>query len=164
MSQFAPSASDWAYLAVGAALGYGVPRVWRALTSRAPLLTGSPVIKAGPGGLAPGAGSDLLPSDIITAIGQCPPVQQDRAARSYHGVDIRWRVTLESAFTSGLTTERLMCQDRGNFPWVICDVRRGKYPQLAALPPHAPFWISGRITSIQGDQIFLRGVRLSFEE
>ena len=132
MSQFAPSESGWAYLAVGAALGYGVPRVWQALASRAPFLTGSPVVKAGPGGMAPGAASDLLPGDIMAAIQQSNPVQQDRAARSYHG----YERPVEGHYLSGLhfgptLTERRTCQDRGNFPWVICDVRRGKYPQLA---------------------------------
>ena len=164
MPHFVPSASGWACLAVGAALGYGVPRIWQTVTSRPPFLAKSTVVRAGPGGLTASAASGLLPSDIMAAINQSPPVQQALAARSYRGVNVRWRVTLESAFPSGLTTVRLMCQDRGNFPWVICDVRRGKYPQLAALPPHAPFWISGRIASIQGDQIFLRGVYLSFEE
>jgi hypothetical protein len=71
-------------------------------------------------------------------------------------------VSLEAAFPSGLTTLRVMCQDRGAYPWVVCDVRRGRYPQLRTLEKHAPLWILGQIARIQGDEITLRHVSLEF--
>ena len=91
-------------------------------------------------------------------------MQQGRAGKAYDGAMICWQVSFESAFPSGLFTLRLMCQDQGNYPWVICDVRRGKYPQLSGLLPHAPLTIQGRIHQIKSDEIFLRQVSLSFPE
>lgn len=68
-------------------------------------------------------------------------------------------------FPSGLTTLRLMCAERGTaYPWVWCDVRKGRYPPLPTLPKHAPFWITGRIRRVDLNDIYLRDVRLEFGE
>ncbi len=108
------------------------------------------------------AGPMPLPAEIIAAISAAPVLEQARAAGSYRGMPVRWLVTFESAFPSGLATLRLMCQDRGDYPWVLCDVRRGRFPQLRGLRQHAPLWVVGRVGSIKGDEIFLRGARLAF--
>ena len=161
MSHFSLTASNWIGIGIGVALSYGaslIGRMFKTLAqARQAHVMGKTVRGSGPG-------STLLPGEIITAIQKAPVIQQPHAARVYHGMNVRWRVTFESAFTSGLTTMRLMCQDRGNFPWVICDVRKGKYPQLAGMLKHTPFWLSGHINRIEADEIYLRGVSLSFED
>ena len=161
MPHFAPTASNWVYLGLGIALSYGFSLARRLL---GPLAQARQAHVLGKAASVGGPGSALLPSEIMAAIQNSPVMQQSQATIAYHGMNVRWRVSFESAFPSGLTTLRLMCQDRGDYPWVLCDIRRGKYPQLAGMPPHTQFWMSGRIAGIKGDQIFLRGVSLSFDE
>lgn len=161
MSHFSLTTSNWVCLGVGAALSYGASRLWRVFGRLAQARQAHMMMKMGSGG---GQASDLLPGDIRAAIQASPVVQQPRAGKSYHGMTVQWRVTFESAFASGVFTVRLMCWDRGNFPWVVCDVRRGRYPQMEGMLKHTPFWISGRITKIEGDQIFLNKVQLGFED
>ncbi len=155
------TASDWGFMGIGAALFYGASQMRRVLTA------GTQARQAGvTGQAAPGAGAltELLPSDIMAAIKQAPVMQQGRAGKAYDGAMVCWQMSFESAFPSGLFTLRLMCQDRGDFPWVICDVRRGKYPPLSGLLPHAPLTIQGRIYKIKPDEIYLHKVTLSFLE
>lgn len=149
-------------MGVGAALSYGASQARRVLT-----VAGQARRAGVMGRTASGAGtlSDLRPRDIRAAIQQAPVMQQSRAANAYIGAKVCWRVSFESAFPSGLLTLRLMCQDQGDWPWVICDVRRGKYPQLSGLLPHAPLTIQGRIHHVTtADEIYLNKVTLSFPE
>ncbi len=155
------TATDWVFMGIGAALFYGASQIRRVLTA------GAQARRAGVmGTVSPAAGplTERLPSDIMSAIKQAPVMQQGRAGKAYDGATVSWQVSFESAFPSGLLTLRVMCQDRGNYPWVICDVRRGKYPQLSGLLPHAPLTIQGRIYKIKPDEIFLHKVTLSFPE
>lgn len=155
------TATDWVFIGIGAALFYGASQVGRVLTA-----AGSARRSGVMGRTAPGAGalSEMLPSDIMAAIKQAPVMQQGRAGKAYEGAMVCWQVSFEPAFASGPFSLRLMCQDRGNYPWVNCDVRRGKYPQLSGLLPHAPLTIRGRIYKIKSDEIFLHQVTLSFPE
>ena len=105
------------------------------------------------------------PNEIISAIRKAPVLEQPRAAKAYVGLNVRWHVTFESAFPTGMTTLRLMCQDRGgfSFSWVLFDVRKRKYPELNALVQHTPLWVTGQISQIKGDEIFLKHVALDFK-
>lgn len=155
------TAADWGFMGLGAVLFYGASQMRRVLTA------GAQARRVGVMGTVPvgaGALSELLPSDIMAAINQAPVMQQGRAGKSYERAMVCWQVSFESAFATGPFSLRLMCQDRGNFPWVNCDVRRGKYPQLSGLLPHAPLTIQGRIYKIKPDEIFLHKVTLSFPE
>lgn len=153
--------SDWLFMGLGAALCYGASQIHRVLTA------GTQVRRVGMRGAAsPGTEplTGLRPSDILAAIQKAPVMQQDRAGKTYAGATVCWRVSFESAFSSGLLTLRVMCQDQGNYPWIIFDVRRGKYPPLAGLLPHAPLVVQGRIHKIKSDEIYLHQVSLSFPE
>ena len=152
--------SDWLFMGLGAALFYGASQLRRVLT------VGAQARRAGVVGATASRAvlSELRPADIYAAIKQAPVMQQGQAAKAYAGATVCWPVSFESAFSSGPFTLRVMCQDRGNFLWVICDVRRGKYPPLSGLLPHAPLTVQGRIHQIKSDEIFLRQVSLSFPE
>ena len=104
------------------------------------------------------------PNEIISAIQKAPVLEQPRAAKAYVGLKVRWPVTFESAFPSGMTTLRLMCRDPSsfNFSWIIFDVRKHKYPELNALVQHAPLWVTGQISRIKSDEISLKHVALDF--
>ncbi len=152
--------SDWLFMGLGAALFYGASQLRRVLTA------GAQARRVGVrGAAAPGAAlSDLRPGDIMAAIQQAPVMQQGRAGKAYEGAAVCWQVSFESAFSTGPFSLRVMCQDQGNYPWINFDVRRGKYPPLAGLLPHAPLVVQGRIHQIKLDEIFLHQVTLSFPE
>ena len=150
-----PAALGWVSLGIGAVLTVGLTLAARAARRMSHALADAAAL-----GTAPGP----LPAEIVAAIGAAPVREQGRAARAYRGTPVRWRVTFESAFPSGLTTLRLMCQDRGDYPWVLCDVRKGRFPKLRGLAQHAPLWVAGRVGDIRGDEIFLRGARLEFDD
>ena len=104
-----------------------------------------------------------LPSQIYAEIQAIPVMQQPRAIKGYYGLGVRWQVTFESAIVLGPVSIRLMCQDRGNYPWVLCDVHKRQYPQLNTLVKHAPLWVSGQISKIEGDEFILKNARLEFD-
>ena len=152
--------SDWLFMGLGAALCYGASQVRRVVVA------GAQARRAGVrGAAASGAAlSDLRPRDILAAIQQAPVMQQGRAGKAYAGATVCWQVSFESAFSTGPFGLRVMCQDQGEYPWINFDVRRGKYPQMAGLLPHAPLVVQGRIRQIKLDEIFLHQVSLSFPE
>ena len=84
------------------------------------------------------------PSEIQAALQAIPLMQQPQAVKSCLGMDVRWQVTFE-------------------YPWVLCDVHKAKYPQLNNLVQHTPLWVSGHISKIYGDEFTLKNVRLEFE-
>jgi len=113
----------------------------------------------------PGADGGLLPTEIMAALDAVPPLERPRAAKAYRGMPMRRRVSSDTAFPSGLTTLRLMSTEWGTtYPWLFCDISRYRSPQLRSLPKSAPLWIIGRIKSIRLNDIYLRDVRLEFEE
>jgi hypothetical protein len=103
------------------------------------------------------------PAEIMDALKQAPVLEQSRARKAYQGLKVRWYVTFESAIPLSPIGLRLMLQDRGDFPWVICDVRKQKYPELRGLVQHTPFWVSGQISQIKPDEIILKNAQLEFE-
>ena len=160
MPHFAVTTSDCVFMGLGAALFYGASQIRRVLTAGAQARRVGVV-----GAAASGAAlSDLRPSDIMAAIKQAPVMQQGRAGKAYAGATVCWQVSFESAFSTGPFGLRVMCQDQGEYPWINFDVRRGKYPQMAGLLPHAPLVVQGRIRQIKLDEIFLHQVSLSFPE
>ncbi|GEM_PF-1219944 len=105
------------------------------------------------------------PTEIMAALDAIPPLERPRAAKAYRGMPVRWRVCYDTAFSSGLTTVRLMSTEWGtSYPWLFCDFSRRRYPQLRRLPKSAPLWISGRIKGIRLNDIYLENVSLGFEE
>ena len=104
------------------------------------------------------------PSEIQAALQAVPLMQQPRARKAYLGMGVRWQVTFKSVIVLGPLSVRLMLLDRGSYPWVLCDVRKSKYPQLNSLTQHSPLWVSGHISKTYGDEITLKNARLEFEE
>ncbi len=49
------------------------------------------------------------------------------------------------------------------FAWVLCRVRRGKYPQLNGMVQHAPLWVTGQIHSIKSEMITLKNAVMEFD-
>ena len=107
--------------------------------------------------------SEPTPGEIMRALQQAPVLEQPRAQKAYRGLKVRWRVTFEAAIPLSPISLRLMCQDRGNYPWLLCDVHRLKYPQLKGLVQHTPFWVNGQVSRIHGDNIDLKNVTLDFD-
>ena len=109
------------------------------------------------------------PPQIIAAIQAAPLLEQPRAAKAYVGLKVRWRVTFEEVIVSGLMLE-LMLQDPASlrpsvpFAWVMCSVRRSKYPQLNGMAQHMPLWVTGQIRSIKSEMITLQNAVLEFED
>lgn len=156
-----PSFTNLLFMGLGAALCYGASQLRRGLQA-----AGQARRVGVRGAAAPSAGplTDLRPGDIIAAIKQAPVMQQERAGKAYRGAAVCWPVSFESAFSTGPFSLRVMCQDQGNYPWINFDVRRGKYPPLAGLLPHAPLVVQGRISHIKSDEIYLRQVSLRFPQ
>ena len=125
------------------------------------------VVRARAGRLRP-AVEEPRPPQIIADIQAAPLLEQTRAARAYVGLSVRWQVTFEEVIATGLTLE-LMLQDPASlhpgvpFAWVLCSVRRGKYPQLNGMVQHAPLRVSGQIHSIKGEMIRLKNPVLEFD-
>lgn len=103
------------------------------------------------------------PSDIQTAIQEIPVMQQSQARKSYIGLGVRWQVTFESAITLSPISVRLMLVDEQKYPWIWCDVHKRQYPQLNGMVPHTPLWVTGQISKITLNDIYLKNVRLEFE-
>jgi len=113
----------------------------------------------------PGADAGPLPTEIMAALDAVPPLGRPRAAKAYRGMPVRWRVCYDTAFPSGMTTVRMMSTGWGtDYPWLYCDVSPRRFPRLRTLPKSAPLWVSGRIKSIDVNDIYLRDVRLEFDE
>ena len=108
------------------------------------------------------------PPQIIADIQAAPLLEQPRAAKAYAGLKVRWQVTFESVIPDGLMLT-LMLQDPASlrpgvpFAWVLCSVRRGKYPRLNGMVQHTPLWVTGQIKSIKGEMISLINVTLEFD-
>jgi hypothetical protein len=108
------------------------------------------------------------PPQIIAAIQAAPLLEQTRAAKAYVGMKVRWQVTFEEVIVSGLMLD-LMLQDPASlrpgtpFAWVLCSVRRGKYPQLNGMVQHTPLWVSGQIQSVKSEMITLKNPQIEFE-
>lgn len=104
-----------------------------------------------------------LPAELLAALQASPPMQKPRAKKAYYGMGVRWQVTFQSVIALGPVGVRLMLLDRGSYPWVLCDVNKLHYPQLGTLLQHAPLWVSGHVSKIEGDEITLKNARLEFE-
>ena len=109
------------------------------------------------------------PPQIIAALQAAPRLEQRQAAKAYVGMKVRWHMIFEDVTSAGLTLT-LMLQDpaslspRMPFAWVVCDVRRGKYPQLNGMVQHTPLWVSGQIQSVRDEIIILKNPQLEFED
>ena len=107
------------------------------------------------------------PPQIVADIQAAPLLEQARAARAYVGMKVRWHVTFEEVIVSGLMLN-LMLQDPASlrpgvpFAWVVCSVRRSKYPPLGGMVQHTPLWVTGQIKSIKSEMITLQNVTLEF--
>jgi hypothetical protein len=54
-----------------------------------------------------------------------------------------------------------MLLDRGNYPWVNCEVPIGDYPELLIASVGTNFWIAGKIKKVEGATIELEEARLT---
>ncbi|MGI4789187.1 MAG: hypothetical protein ACRYFS_10100 [Janthinobacterium lividum] len=106
---------------------------------------------------------EMLPSEIFAAIQQAPVLEQPRAGKAYIGAQVGWHMTFESAITVSPISLRLMLVDEERFPWVWCNIHKRKYPQINGLVQHSPLWVSGQISKITPDEIFLKHAQLEFE-
>ena len=108
------------------------------------------------------------PPQIIADIQAAPLLEQTRAAKAYVGLKVRWRVTFEEVIRAGFQLD-LMLQDPASlrpgvpFAWVVCSVRRGKYPQMGGMVQHTPLWVTGQIKSIKSEMITLQNAVLEFD-
>jgi hypothetical protein len=102
-----------------------------------------------------------LPAEICAATTAAPPLHQDTRVQEYVGLQVHWLVSLHSAHRRDQGTARLMLLDRGNYPWVNCEVPIGDYPELLIASVGTNFWIAGKIKKVEGATIELEEARLT---
>ena len=152
MSLHATLVFVWILLILGAVFALGLWALLRRLSGRG-------------GFRGVSASAVRSPTEIMAALDAVPPLERPRAAKAYRGMPVRWRVCYDTAFSSGLTTVRLMSTEWGtSYPWLLCDLSRRRYPQLRILLKSAPLWVSGRVKEIRINDIYLEKVSLEFEE
>ena len=76
------------------------------------------------------------------------------------GVKIQWKTTLVTAeeIKDGLI--HLMLLDRGNYPWVVCEVPKDLYPDLLLARKGTVIWVAGRIASYHSNTFVLEEPQL----
>lgn len=101
-----------------------------------------------------------LPSEIKDLIESAPPLAQDSRASEYTGIKVRWNTSLSSAKLQDDGTLHLMLLDRGNYPWIYCNVSRAEYPELMITRKGTTIWIAGTIAEYRSNTFTLEEVRL----
>jgi len=105
---------------------------------------------------------NLLPDEIIKEMDKIPPLQRDKLKESYNGLRVEWKTKFLIANLSKNGNVHLMLLDRGNYPWICCDVKINDYPELKVVKEGAVIWISGEIIEVDGNKITVKPSSLRF--
>jgi hypothetical protein len=109
-----------------------------------------------------GSISSVTPKQIVKYLRSLPPLQTDLVANNYKGIKVRWKVNLETARPLAEGKLHLMLLNRGEYPWVICEVESKRYPELGIIKKNTLFTIQGEIESVDEGTIHLKDCQLYF--
>jgi hypothetical protein len=105
--------------------------------------------------------SGITFKEIQKAIDDAPPMQRERVAEAYEGINVEW----DSYFRDGhseddLIRVRLSADERYAGRTIICDVSAKDYRHLGVLPEGSKIRVAGQISKAHSYQIELTDVRL----
>ena len=103
------------------------------------------------------------PKDIFDEIGREPLAQQGPARANYIGLKVSWRTTLEIVSLDEQNRARLMMYDRGNYPWVECEVDFLEHPEAKIARRGHGLWVNGEIAEVGIGTITLVKADLAFD-
>lgn len=103
------------------------------------------------------------PSEIFREIGQLPLAQQDQACLSYVGLKVSWRTVLEAVHVKNQNRARLMILDRGNYPWICCEVDFSEHPEAKIAKKGHGIWVKGEIAEVGASEITFVKADLTFD-
>jgi len=95
-----------------------------------------------------------FPTELRDSIDAAPVLHRAARAREFSGLKIQWKTALETAHEAKGGLISLMLLDRGNYPWVNCDVPKDKYPELLLARKGIVIWVAGQIANFS-DNIFV---------
>jgi hypothetical protein len=107
--------------------------------------------------------SAVTVDDIRTAISNSPPLQRDRVAEAYIGLQVEW----ETLFKHGTLTDKdeirvilAVVDTKLYHSFVRCIVPAKEYRALGILPENAKVRVSGEIAEVDTSIIVLKDARL----
>jgi hypothetical protein len=107
--------------------------------------------------------SAVTVDDIRNAINNAPPLQRDRVAEGYIGLQVEW----EALFKHGTLTKKdeirvllTVVDAKLYYGFVRCTVPAKEYRALGILPENAKVRVYGEIAEIDGQVIDLKDARL----
>ena len=103
------------------------------------------------------------PRDILHEIDQLPVAQQGRARANYVGLKVSWHTTLEVVTPDEQNRARLMMYDRGNYPWVLCEVDFLEHPEAKIARKGHGLWVNGEIAEVWMGTITLVKADVAFD-
>lgn len=103
------------------------------------------------------------PSDIISDIDQLPLAQQIQASSNYVGLKVNWRTVLQSVTPNEQNRARLMMFDRGNYPWIGCEIDFSEHPEAKIAKKGHGIWVKGEIVEVRWGVIELVKADVTFD-
>jgi hypothetical protein len=94
-----------------------------------------------------------FPRDIVKEVDSVPPFQVNEKERSYIGLKIQWKCTLQDIKKRNGDEILISFLDRGNYPWIYCNVSTNQYPEFKILKKGESAWVAGKIEEIRGNTI-----------
>jgi len=104
------------------------------------------------------------PKELISEIDKLPLAQQEQARRNYIGLKVEWQATLYSVTSKEGNIARLMMLDRGNYPWIHCEVDVSNYPELKIAREGHGLWVAGEIAEVGANSIKLVNCQIRLGE
>lgn len=109
--------------------------------------------------------SSVTLEQIASAIDQAPPMQRGRVAEGFRGIRIEW----DTQFVNGYLSEdektiRLRLKPKESlFPRISCQVPAHEYRELGVTREGAPVRVTGTVLKVDGYDIELGEVTLTFD-
>ncbi len=109
---------------------------------------------------------DIKPRNIIDAIKNVTPFQQDGVAKNYENIPVDWEVYFTSIFHKEDKRIGLMfAPDRNTYsPWIYCTVNSEDYPEIKVMKKGQKIFISGKIEKANERSIYLKSCKLKFKK
>ena len=90
---------------------------------------------------------ELTPDGIIRHVLALPPFQRQSAAKNYEGIRVSWRLRLFSA--DAYAGKAYVNGDMTDFSSTVrCEVDLDRYPEFKVMEPGRPFWVEGRVSTV----------------
>jgi hypothetical protein len=143
---------EWLFSGIGVAIiALWFPWIVRAIRGRGPAIPpfDQAIFRTHP-----------FPRELKASIDAAPLLHQSARALEFVGVKIQWKTELNNIneIKGGLI--HLMLLDRGNYPWVVCDVPKDLYPDLLLARRGTVIWVAGRIANFDSNTFVLEDQQL----